>query len=143
MNWYSVFYWLTVANNVSVFLGWMAGIMTAATIIMTVVQVVVATNEETLGKRFYKWWWTFIVCSLIGWAGFVLVPDRESCLLIIAGGSVGNFITSDSSSRQIPAEVTLLLRDKLRQEVKEIHILPTTDTLKDKTREQLIELIKK
>lgn len=66
-------------------------------------------------------------------------------MIIIAGGTVGNFITSDSSAKQLPSEALLLLRTKIKSEIEELKINPIEelkDTLSGKSKEELIKLLK-
>jgi hypothetical protein len=76
--------------------------------------------------------------------GYIFIPTKKDALIIVAGGAVGEFITSDSSSKQIPYELTSLLREKIKSEISEIRLTGdlSVDTLKEKTKEELIEMIK-
>jgi hypothetical protein len=93
----------------------------------------------------------FFFCIVL----WTFTPSKKDCMLIIAGGSVGNFITSDSSSRALPADLTRYLHLKLNSELndlgsetrKELGLQSkkeeTLDKLKDFTREELINYLKK
>jgi len=79
-------------------------------------------------------------------------------MLIVAGGAVGNFITTDTSSRAIPADISKFLHLSLNKEIDDLQKEVQTDirkelgieTQKDKliqqveklTKEQLIEYLK-
>lgn len=157
MNWYQIFYWVTVADGVSMFFKTFAIIFTCAFVIASI-GYFVSTNyrSETAGSSDQKAWdiwtrtwkrtWTASIITMpILWAGFVFCPSKKDAVMIIAGGAVGNFITSDSSAKQIPSELTLLVREKMRSEINELRTssIIQTDTLVDKTKEELIEIIKK
>ena len=76
----------------------------------------------------------------------------------MAGGAVGNFITTDTSSRAIPADITKFLHLSLNKEIedlskevksdikKELGIQTPKDKLLDKveklTKDELIEFLK-
>jgi hypothetical protein len=76
-------------------------------------------------------------------------------MLIIAGGSVGSFITSDSSSRALPADLTKYLHLKLNAELndlgtetkKELGVQTKKDEFMDKvksfTKDEIIEYLQK
>jgi hypothetical protein len=89
--------------------------------------------------RFF--WWSMILCVMT-WTGYVFCPSKRDALAIVAGGAVGNFITSDSSAKEIPAELTILLREKIKEEIREVKSGGILDTLQSKTKEELIEMYK-
>jgi hypothetical protein len=107
-------------------------------------------NSEKQTRDYIKYWLDtfkkFLIYSLsiciVTWALYVFCPSKKDALIIVAGGAVGNFITSDSSARQIPSELTLLVREEIRSEISRIkdHLVP--DTLQSKTKEELIEMYK-
>lgn len=159
MNWYSIFYWLSVADGVKNFFDITSNIATwtlcLSAIVWFILLLVLKTDPAIdkdaeykgemissllIAKRTTR---VALWLSLILWAGWVFVPGKKDCLIIVAGGAVGTFITKDSSAKQIPGEVMTLLRDKLRSEIKEIHVADAIqDTLASKTKEELIEMYK-
>lgn len=167
MNWYSVFYWITVADGIKQFFDIASNIFSwfsAFSFVLLVITMIgesatisdnyVKTQEQEdtdadtrAWKRFRmytsKIFTTMLILSLITWAGYVFCPSKKDALIIVAGGSVGNFITRDSSAKAIPSEVMTLLRDKIRAEIKEIHMESSMDSLKSLSKEQLIDYIKK
>jgi hypothetical protein len=155
MNWYQIFYWVTVADSVKLFFEAFAWIFTSV-FIASCIGYFFCTNAESESKgtsyeaawgiwtKAWKRIWTAtIVLMPIFWAGNIFCPSKKDAIVIIAGGAVGNFVTSDSSARQIPAELTLLIREKMRSEIEELREDISPDTLKDKTKEELIELLKR
>jgi hypothetical protein len=162
MNWYQIFYWVTVADGVSTFCLTVSIIFTVAACISAIGlfassynasdQLQVYGPEDKDYKSWFFWTktWrrtftlTVIPAVLLGLMT-VLIPTKKDALIIIAGGTVGNFITSDSSSKAIPAEAMVLLREKIKAEIKETKLTDVfqVDTLKDKSKEELIELLKK
>lgn len=159
-NWYHIFYWLSVADNVKNFFDvfsniftWFSVILTIIIIVMTGMRISENSWDEDDRTEFKKWFGYFrsllITCVIfmtITWAGFVMVPSKKDCYVIVAGGAVGNFIQSDSSAQKIPSEALQLLRDKMRQESKDLSIKSITDAVSDtltgKTKEELIEIVK-
>lgn len=159
MNWYNIFYWVTVADGVKDFFdvssnvfSWFAVIFLVATL----VSVGAYGSNKAEGNireqedKGWKYWMSFMrrmtvwttVFALITWTGYVFCPSKRDAVIIIAGGAVGNFITSDSSARQIPAELTLLVREKMRSEIEDLKTDVVGDTLASKSKEELIELLK-
>lgn len=161
MNWYSVFYWVTVADSVK-------SVLTVLSIIFGVFSVLAgigvfvsqynmgaeaSTGSEANETSDFKIWsyWTktwrrtltlVLIPTIIMLLSNVFIPSKKDSLIIIAGGTVGNFITKDTSARQIPAEVMNLLRTKIKSEINEINSATITDTLANKTADELREIIK-
>ena len=155
MNWYQIFYWVTVADGVKVFFNTFAIIFTVAFVLTTIgyfVSTSYKADSNAGGSDDREWaiwlgawkrmWMVCVICMPIFWAGWVFCPSKKDAVVIIAGGAVGNFITSDSSARQIPAELTLLVREKMKSEIEELKSDISTDTLQAKTKEELIEILK-
>lgn len=160
MNWYKIFYWVTVADGVKGFFDTISNVFLFFSVVSFIAYWIVffsyrngrdgsEPTEPKLRKE-YRFWVTivrrtFIWCftlMTITWAAYVFCPSKKDAVIIIAGGAVGNFITSDSSAKQIPAELTLLIREKMRNEINELKADVVGDTLASKTKEELIEILK-
>ncbi len=138
VNYYKIFYWITVADSVKNFL-----------FIMSIIFAVIAglsfigglwsstemsseiTSNETQNRDYKQWevwqkhWrrifnWT-IVPAIIFIGAYIFTPSKKDCLLIVTGGAVGNFVTSDSSSRAIPAEMTKYLHLALKEKISDLN----------------------
>lgn len=144
MNWYSVFYWLTVADSVKTFFDVSSNIFSWFTVIFGICIMVCSiglalTISESGSKndkeddedsdirawkkaRFHvsKLFYTMLTLSLITWLGYIFTPTKRDALIIVAGGAVGNFITTDSSSKAIPAELTKYVRNYLKNEAEDL-----------------------
>lgn len=144
MNWYNVFYLLTVSDKLRVFFDTTSNIFTAAAVVTCIGYVICSLgkagyiteqrtkNEEedkvdpTLrgwdaAKKFFTWsFYPMLTLALITWAGYVLTPSKKDCLMIIAGGAVGNFMASDSSAKQLPGDVTKFLHMSLQKEISDL-----------------------
>ncbi len=162
MNWYEIFYLVTIADNIKSFFdatsnifSWFAVIGFIAYLISTICHAsAVSENSESKDTKSLKivqrslsiFFYTSLAISLICWFGYIISPSKKDALIIIAGGAVGNFITSDSSSKHIPAEAMILLRDKIKSEINDLHLKDglavQVDTLQNKSKEELIKLIK-
>jgi hypothetical protein len=93
----------------------------------------------------------FGVITSLGWA---LIPSKRNMMIIIAGGSIGNFISTDSSSKAIPSELTKYVRNFLKKESgdldyetkKELGVETPKEKMlndvKNFTKEQLIDYLK-
>ena len=82
----------------------------------------------------------------------MFTPNRQDMLLIIAGGSVGEFVTSDENAKEIPSDVARFLRKEILEATADMNdpeavkealgLEAEVDTLKDMSKEELIKLIK-
>ncbi|MFZ4631682.1 MAG: hypothetical protein ACOYL8_00570 [Patescibacteria group bacterium] len=178
MNWYSIFYWLTVADSVKNFFDSVSNIFTFFAVVFFIILIIASIGkavtpavnndkddeEEKTDSEVRSWekvriysqkfFYPFLAVALITWFGYVLTPTKKDCLLIVAGGSVGNFISSDSTAKQLPGDVTKFLHLSLKKEIselsadgrKEIGIQTPKEKLLDKavnmSKEELINYLK-
>lgn len=108
ISWYSIFYLFSVMDRLGgMFIGLtvLFGVISAISIIVWMCS---AVYEETCtGKRWAKVTVPlFFLCLALA----VLLPNKKDMLLIVAGGAVGEFVTSNKDAKAIPAEVTRWLR---------------------------------
>lgn len=158
MNWYSIFYWLTVADGIKDFFDTVSNWTLFFTIVFFVLYWVAfgiyhdsRMKDDEENDKQAKYWFKiirstfffFFTIMLVTWTAYVLIPSKKDALIIIAGGAVGNFITTDTSARQVPAEVMNLLRAKIKEEIASTSINGVKDTLESLTKEQLIEQLHK
>jgi hypothetical protein len=179
VNWYSVFYWLTVSDGLKHCLDSASNCFLFFTItsfiglfILSFLRSDAISEERTkteeednvnpeiraftkLIKPAKVFSYVFLVLTLITWSLWALVPTKKDFLIIIAGGAVGNFITSDSSSQKLPSDMTKYLHLYLNKEIDNLgddfkkQILIKTPTLKESfldkaknlTKEQIIEML--
>lgn len=155
VNWYKVFYWMTVADNVKM----VTGILSIALGIYIFIGFLAAlgvgdspwSDWERASRKAYLIVLIPFFISIFSW---MLVPSKRDMMVIVAGGSIGNFVSSDSSSRAIPAELTRYVRNYLKKEAddvdsdlkQELNLETPKDKLirnvKDMTKEQIIEYLK-
>jgi lipoprotein signal peptidase len=180
---YSVFYWLTRADSVKQFFDTSSNIFTVLAVLAFIgyifcslaKSVQVSENNikddagektdadvrswETSRKFFSKFAYTMLPFAIIFWLGYVFTPTKKECLLIVAGGAVGNFIASDSSARALPSDITKFLHLSINKEIEDLSTETKEDikgelgiktpkdklieSVKDLTKEQIIEYLKK
>ena len=134
MNWYKVFYWISVADKVQDFVLTIA-IASSIILLVAFVSNIVARSsyndnmqdrkandndyDDLRNVRYMKMFKQYMIWSsilfAIFWLLYIATPSKDDAVLIIAGGAVGNFITSDSSSKQLPADLTAFLRARIHQ----------------------------
>lgn len=162
MNFYNLFYWISVADGVKKFFDTASDVFTTLAIITFVVYVIASVGvsactthseeNDKIDENVRSWkklrlyiaqcMYPFIALAILLWAGYVFTPSKKDALIIVAGGAVGNFITRDTAARALPSEVMNLLRSKIRQEINEASLVGTVDTLKSKTKEELEQIIR-
>lgn len=122
-NWYKIFYWLTVADNARQFFYIFAGIFTIFTIISTVVFLVCSDSykeEDKVWKnKTRKWMWWSYPFTMMLWGLIVFTPSKKDSLLILAGGGSMQFLTTDSTAKQLPHELTSFVVSELKSMSKE------------------------
>lgn len=165
MNYYKVFYWITRADDIKDFFDSFSNIFMFLSVIL-ILGVLVCHLIANLDKletvdgedkavmeiakgwraKLGKYFWISFITTMILWGGYVFMPTKKDAITIVAGGAIGSFIASDSSIKAIPSELTLLVRERLKSEIIEAKSSLSseiTDTLTNKTKEELIELLKK
>lgn len=159
MNWYSIFYWLTVANNFKDFFEVMIILSMIGLFLSLIFWISGRENgnwdKVTIrGKYGRKFFFYTVPFVMLFWFLYLFTPTKTETLFIIAGGAVGEFITSDTNARQIPPDLMLYLRTKLKEETMDVNSavreelgLSTPkekyiDDLKDLTKEAIIERLK-
>lgn len=161
MNWYKIFYWLTVADNAKTFFVVFIVVFTAVTAISTVSYFIFSgadggqdKSDKDNQRMSRKWIWYSTPFTILFWALYIFTPSKTDSLIIITGGVIGNFLTTDSSSAKIPADLTRYLHLSFQKEISDLDPetkkqlgLSTpkenfTDKLKDMTKEQIIDYLK-
>ena len=154
-DWYRVFYWFTVADNVKLITG-ILSVVFGIYFVIAVACALGATEDnwrswEKGSKRvFFMFSSMFFICVFM----WMLLPTKKDALIIITGGAVGNFVTKDSSSRAIPGDLTKFLHLYMKKEIEdlssdtraELGLQTPKETLVDKlktlTKEEIIERLK-
>ena len=121
-NWYKIFYWMTVADGVKEG-SLVIGIITAIILGVYCVGYGIANSDGDTwvpGLWMKRTMYTLLIMCSIAWLARLFVPSKKDMLLIVVGGAVGNFITTDSSSRAIPADLTKYLHKALQKETEDL-----------------------
>lgn len=151
MNYTSLFYWLTVADNAKDFFITFIVIFTIISTISTVAYLICGNEDHEDGQAMSrKWMWWSYPFMILFWALYVFTPSKKDALLIVAGGQTLNFLTTDSSARKIPHELSDFVLTELKNMSQEVKVdLNLTDQkekileeAKSMTGKQLIERMK-
>lgn len=145
MNFYRLFYLMSIADRLSSTLLIFSIVVIIFTIILLVFKLCAKDNsdEGKFFKKFVFFKWTILSFFLL--LSYILIPSKKDCILIIAGGSIGEFVASDSTSRQIPHDVINFVSLELKKAAEEakVEIKGLTEKkLEDMSKEELLEKLK-
>lgn len=144
-NWYSIFYWLTVADNAKSFFITFITIFTAVSVISTICYLYHGTADdgtESGQKVSRKWMFWSYPFMIFFWALFVFTPSKKDALLIVAGGGTMQYLTTDSTARQIPKELTNFVVTQLKSMSEEAKVEYGIQSQKDKILEEASKMTK-
>jgi len=115
MNYTNLFYWLTVADNAKAFFIVFICIFTAISAISTIAYFINSGEDDvesaTMSRRWMWWCYPFMIFF---WMLFIFTPSKKDALLIVAGGQTLNFLTTDSTAKQIPHELSNFVVTELK-----------------------------
>ena len=131
MNWYKLFYWLTVADNAKTMFIVFTALFTLISVISTIAYLS-NTEDEDNQKMSRKWMWWSYPFMILFWSLFIFTPSRKDALLIVAGGGTMEFLTTDSTAKQIPHELSNFVVTELRNMGAEAQIELGIKSQKDK-----------
>lgn len=118
MNYTSLFYWLTVADNARTLFIWGIVLFTIPSVIAIVSLFIMGVDEEDLNSDARvlarKWAWRSVPFMFLFWSLFIFTPSKKDALLIVAGGQTMNFLTTDKSAKQIPHELSAFVVTELK-----------------------------
>lgn len=137
MDYTKLFYWLVVADNAISFFNAFKWLFTIIATMATLVYIFTLDGHEGEAKRYVaKWiWWSYPFMILF-WALFIFTPSKKDALLIVAGGSTLNFLTTDSTAKRIPHELTSFVVTELKNMAKDAEVDLGVLSQKDKIIEE-------
>lgn len=151
MNYTKLFYWLVVADNARNFFTTMIVIFTLISVISTIAYFINSNDgEEDSQKMSRKWMWYSYPFAMVFWLMLIFTPSKRDALLIVAGGQTLNFLSTDSSAKQIPSELSGFILTELKSMAMESKVELGIEEQKDKilreaksmTSDQIIEKMK-
>ena len=137
MNYTKLFYWLTVADNAR-------SLFITAMIVFTVIFVIAFmvflidrdadghADSDGAAERAKRWVWWAGPFALFFWMLFVMTPSKKDALLIVAGGQTLNYLTNDSTARQLPKEALNFVVTELKSMAKDAEVQIDLRTQKEK-----------
>jgi len=156
MNYYTLFYFFTVSDKLRNFFDVFSNIFTAGMVISGVIFLLLSLyvrlnqdDDDTTNqfwilaiRKVFIW---ASVLTFLSWLGYVAVPTKKEMVLIVAGGAVGNFLSQDTTARQLPHDVMVFLQTEIKSATKEAKLElfsdPKMDSLKQLPKEDLIKML--
>ena len=141
MNYTKLFYWLTVADNARSFFVVFIIIFTIISAAATIGYFACSytdregkqTEDDKDNQRFArKWMWWAYPFMILFWALYVLTPSKRDALLIVAGGQTLNYLTTDSTAKRIPHELTTFVVSELKNMAETAKVSIDVKTQKEK-----------
>lgn len=138
MNYTKLFYWLTVADNAKTMFTVFIVIFTAIAVISTIwflgdrQSSDFSCRDGMGGERAKKWMWYSFPFMILFWSLYVFTPSKKDALLIVAGGQTMNFLTTDSTAKKIPSELTNFVVSELRNMASEAKVELNISNQKEK-----------
>lgn len=138
MNWYKIFYWLTVADNAKVFFATFMVIFSIICLISTIWFITDRSGEdlsapkESAAERAKRWMWWSYPFAILFWGLYIFTPEKKDTLLILAGGGTMEFLTSDSSAKRIPHELSSFVVTELQSMAADAKVSLNLSNQKDK-----------
>jgi hypothetical protein len=156
MDYTKLFYWLTVADNAKTMFVVFMTIFTIIAVISTLWFIFDRDGEDLScrdnkeAERAKKWMWWGYPFMILFWSLYIFTPNKKDALLIVAGGQTMEFLTTDSTAKQIPHDVLNFVSTELRSMAKDAEVDLGISNQKDRmleeakklTTEQLLEKMK-
>ena len=124
MNYVKILYWMTVADNARAFFIVCVVIFTLITLIATICNFIFASNswdssntktEDLRGQGISRSWIRYSVpFAVLFWMLLIFTPSKRDALLIVAGGGVLNYLSSDSTAKTIPKELLTFAKTEIQ-----------------------------
>lgn len=121
MNYIKLFYWLVIADNAR-------DMFISFTVIFTIIAIIstlcfifgreddgyLTCPNDGLAERSKKWIWFSYPFLILFWGLYIFTPSKKDALLIVAGGGTLNFLTTDSTAKKIPHEMSNFILTELK-----------------------------
>lgn len=145
MNYTKLFYWLTVADNAKALFVVFIIIFTIISVVSTIGYFVCCYTEDVerqtesdkaAQRMARKWMWWAYPFMIFFWSLYVFTPSKRDALLIVAGGQTLQYLTTDSTAKKIPHELTSFVVSELKNMAKSAEVSIDVKTQKEKILDQ-------
>lgn len=139
MDYTKLFYWLTVADNAKTFFLVFIVVFTAISGISTIAYFINSAQDDSDSPKYAamcrKWMWWAYPFMVFFWSLYIFTPSKRDALLIVAGGQTMNFLTTDTTAKKIPHELSNFIVTELKSMANEAKV----DLQGDKRQEYIDE----
>jgi hypothetical protein len=135
MDYTKLFYWLTVADNAKTMFVVFIIVFTAITVISSIAYFLTWDSKEDQAAC-RRWIWWSCPFMIFFWSLYIFTPSKKDALLIVAGGQTLNFLTTDSTAKQIPHELSNFVVTELKNMAKDAAVDLNISSQKDKILEK-------
>lgn len=118
MNYYTLFYLIGVLDKLAEVLLALVTIFGFLTVIMIIVKLI-AWSENDIKPAVLKAIKRYFKLSIIGFAVFLIfytvTPSKKDVLLIVAGGSIAEFVENNETAKELPNDVIEYFKRELAE----------------------------
>lgn len=114
MNWYNTLYWVTRLDVLNNYIFFLLCFFTIISVILLVAYINAVSSKEPILPKLSKLRKIFIPLSIVFGLLHSMLPTKNDMLLIIAAGSVLEYVEKDTSLQQIPYELSSYVKEQIR-----------------------------
>jgi hypothetical protein len=155
-NWYVLFYLLVVIGGINVAANWIAGLSGVLVGIVAITHIVAMIGEadgedtEKIRSVTSTIFWRFLPYFSVSLLLAIAAPTQKEMAVVIAGGSVGQFIMDDENAKEIPHDIVRLVRKEILEATadmpqearEELGIKSEKERLQEKSEDELLDMLK-
>lgn len=106
MNYQKLFYWMSVADQAKTFFMIVAVIASIIGLLSFLIALGAFSEDyDDKAKSRRKWVFFSWPIWIIFWGLWIFTPDKKDALFIVAGGGAMNYLSQDSTAKQLPHEL--------------------------------------
>ena len=136
MNYQKLFYWMSVADNAKIFF-LIVAVIASLIGLLSFLNALGAFDNNVDERRIARKW-TFFSWPIwiLFWSLWIFTPDKKDSLFIVAGGGAMNYLSQDSTAKQIPHELLEFTKVNLQNLAAEAKVQLGVQSQKDKILEE-------
>jgi hypothetical protein len=105
MNYQKLFYWMSVADQAKTFFMIVAVIASIIGLVSFLIALGAFSEDYDDKAKARKWVFFSWPIWIIFWGLWIFTPDKKDALFIVAGGGAMNYLSQDSTAKQLPHEL--------------------------------------
>lgn len=132
MDYQKLFYWMSVADNAKIFFLIVAVITSVIGFISLLLSLGVFDPPNDVMKKARNWVFFSWPLWIIFWGLWIFTPDKKDALFIVAGGGAMNYLSQDSSAKQLPHELIEFTKVNIQNLAEDAKVQLGVQSQKDK-----------